>query len=207
MRQSRLSEAPKIDHLQQLCVSADIKTERSDLLHVQPWNIDFTSCAWHKQSQFDLKTYVTVAEIKFYNQQSMPPLRRYTRKCTPEDLGIVVRLTAIITPNTTFPSKTHRTIRLISSTFTTRPAMDLTRLPVAIQLRSTILQHHPRRSIIQENRAYPIWRVKEKATKLIVITTRPRLFLRNLPFSRQSLRYSETRKLNMAYTKETRARN
>lgn len=170
------------------------------------WYIDYASRAWHKQSQFDLKTHVAVAEIKFLIS-SCSYCCWGSAKCTQEASGTVVKAMGITTLSTIFPSKTHRTIPPINRIFTTRRVMDLTRSRAPTQLRSTTLRLHLRRSTTQENHAWPTWQARDKATKRTVTTTRLLPFLRSPLSIRQSRRIRERRKRRMACTKEGPARN
>lgn len=179
------------------CVSTDIKTLCAWLTHAHLWNIDYANRAWHKQSPFDLKTHVTVAEIKLLISSCCWCFRE-SGTCTQEASGMVAKAMAITTLSTTFHSKTHRTIHRINRTFITLPVTDLTRSLAPTQLRSTTFHHHLRRFITQENRACQTLQVQDKATKRTAITTRLLPFLRSLLLSRQSQRIRERRKQTTA---------
>lgn len=188
------------------CVSTDRKTLSAWLAHAHVWNIDYANRAWHKQSPFDLKTHVTVAEIKLLTSSCCCYFRE-SGTCTQEASGMVAKVTAITTLSTIFHSKTHRTIRRINRTFTTLPVTDLTRSLAPTQLRSTTFHHLLRRSIIQENRACQTLEARDKATKPTATIIRLLPFRCSLSSIRQSQRIRERRKQRTAYTKETPARN
>lgn len=188
------------------CVSTDIKTLCAWLAHAHAWYIDYANRAWHKQSPFDLKTHVTVAEIKLLISSCCCCFWE-SATCIQEASRMVAKATAITTLSTIFPSRTHRTIHLINRTFITLPVMDLTRSLAQTQLRSTTFHHHLRQSITQENHAFQTWQAQDKATKHTAITTRLPAFLRSLLSSRQSHRIKERRKRRTAYTKEAPVRN
>ena len=188
------------------CVSTDKKTLCAWLAHAHVWNIDYGNRAWHKHSPFDLKTHVTVAEIKLLISSCCCYFRE-SGTCTQDLSGLVAKVTAITTLSTIYHSKTHRTIHRINRTFTTLPVTDSTHSLAPTQLRSTTSHHHLRRSITQENRACQTLQGRDKATKPTAITIRLLLFRCSLLFSRQSQRIRERRKQRTDYTKETRARN
>lgn len=188
------------------CVSTDRKTVCAWLAHARVWNIDYANRPWHKQSPFDLKTHVTVAEIKLLISSCYCYFRE-SGTCMQEASDMVAKVTAITTRSTIFHSKTHRTIHRINRTFTTLPVTDLTRSLAPTQLRSTTFHHHLRRFIIQENRACQTLQARDKATKPTAITIRLLPFRYSLLFNRQSQRIRERRKQRTTYTKETPGRN